>query len=52
MLNQANQFDDEYRRQELKKLLKEKERSLKENDYNPATATKDGRGFILPLTIR
>ena len=47
MLMEKDQLDEHYRLQELKRLNKEKNRSLKENDYNPATGTKDGRGFIL-----
>ena len=51
-MNEKDQLEELHRLQELNKLRREKERSLKENDYNPATGTRDGRGFTLPLTIR
>ena len=52
LLNEKDLLYEQYRADELSRLRREKERSFKENDYNPATGTKDGRGFILPLTIR
>ena len=51
-LEDNHQVNDDLRLQELKRLQLEKQRSLRENDYNPATATRDGYGVILPITVR
>jgi len=51
-LNEQDHQDELYRLQQLKRLQDEKVRQKREGDLQPATATRDGNGLLLPIIIR
>lgn len=51
-LNEQHHQDELYRLEQLKRLQDEKVRQKREGDLQPATATRDGNGLLLPIIIR
>jgi hypothetical protein len=44
--------NEDIRLRERKRLHDGKERELRESDHNPATRTRDGKGFMLPVQLK